>query len=198
MKAIVYQGVRDVGVREVADPRIENEDDIIVKVTSTAICGSDLHLIHGRVKGMYDGYVLGHETMGIVEETGRGVAAVKKGDRVVVPFPVACGHCAFCEAGEYSQTARPEAFSATANPTVTMRAGRRNTFGSPMPTWGRLRFRRSSPTNRRSSVPISCPHPAGALTSAASGRGTRWWSRGRFHVRYVQETDSRIHWNIHR
>lgn len=103
MKAIVYQGVRDVGVREVADPRIENEDDIIVKVTSTAICGSDLHLIHGRVKGMYDGYVLGHETMGIVEETGRGVAAVKKGDRVVVPFPVACGHCAFCEAGEYSQ-----------------------------------------------------------------------------------------------
>lgn len=103
MKAIVYQGVRDVGVREVADPRIENADDIIVKVTSTAICGSDLHLIHGRVKGMYDGYVLGHETMGIVEKTGRGVAAVKKGDRVVVPFPVACGHCAFCEAGEYSQ-----------------------------------------------------------------------------------------------
>lgn len=103
MKAIVYQGVRDVGVREVQDPRIENEDDIIVKVTSTAICGSDLHLIHGRVKGMYDGYVLGHETMGIVEEAGKDVTAVKKGDRVIVPFPVACGHCAFCEAGEFSQ-----------------------------------------------------------------------------------------------
>lgn len=103
MKAIVYQGVRDVGVREVQDPRIENGDDIIVKVTSTAICGSDLHLIHGRVKGMYDGYVLGHETMGIVEEAGKGITAVKKGDRVIVPFPVACGHCAFCEAGEFSQ-----------------------------------------------------------------------------------------------
>lgn len=103
MKAIVYQGMRDVEVREVEDPRIENEDDIIVKVTSTAICGSDLHLIHGRVKGMYDGYVLGHETMGIVEQAGKGVTAVKKGDRVLIPFPVSCGHCAFCESGEYSQ-----------------------------------------------------------------------------------------------
>ena len=103
MKAIVYQGIRDVGVREVEDPRLENSDDVIVRVTSTAICGSDLHLIHGRVRGMYDGYVLGHETMGIVEEAGKGVTAVKRGDRVVVPFPVACGHCAFCASGEYSQ-----------------------------------------------------------------------------------------------
>lgn len=103
MKAVVYQGIRDVAVQKVADPSIEQDDDIIVKVTSTAICGSDLHLIHGTVTGMYPGYVLGHETMGIVEEAGKGVTRVKKGDRVVVPFPVACGHCAFCEAGEFSQ-----------------------------------------------------------------------------------------------
>ncbi len=103
MKAVVYQGIRDVAVQKVADPSIEQDDDIIVKVTSTAICGSDLHLIHGTVTGMYPGYVLGHETMGIVEEAGKGVTKVKKGDRVVVPFPVACGHCAFCEAGEFSQ-----------------------------------------------------------------------------------------------
>lgn len=103
MKAVVYQGIRDVAVQKVADPFIEQDDDIIVKVTSTAICGSDLHLIHGTVTGMYPGYVLGHETMGIVEEAGKGVTRVKKGDRVVVPFPVACGHCAFCEAGEFSQ-----------------------------------------------------------------------------------------------
>ena len=103
MKAVVYQGIRDVAVQKVADPSIEQDDDIIVKVTSTAICGSDLHLIHGTVTGMYPGYVLGHETMGIVEEAGKGVTRVNKGDRVVVPFPVACGHCAFCEAGEFSQ-----------------------------------------------------------------------------------------------
>lgn len=103
MKAIVYKGVKNVAVEEVADPRIERDDDILLRVTSTAICGSDLHLVHGRVPGMYDGYVLGHETMGIVEEAGKGVRELKKGDRVVVPFPVACGHCAFCERGEFSQ-----------------------------------------------------------------------------------------------
>lgn len=103
MKAIVYDGLQKVDYREVTDPKIEKDDDIIVKVTSTAICGSDLHLVHGFVKGMYDGYVLGHETMGIVEETGKNVKNLKKGDRVVVPFPVACGHCFFCEHNEFSQ-----------------------------------------------------------------------------------------------
>lgn len=103
MKAIVYDGLQKVDCREVPDPKIEKPDDMIVKVTSTAICGSDLHLIHGMVKGMYDGYIMGHETMGIVEEVGKEVTKIKKGDRVIVPFPVACGHCFFCEREEYSQ-----------------------------------------------------------------------------------------------
>lgn len=103
MKAIVYEGVKDVRVEKVADPTLQNDDDILVKVTSTAICGSDLHLIHGRVPAMKPGFILGHETMGIVEEAGSGVTSVKKGDRVVVPFPVACGHCSFCSHGHYSQ-----------------------------------------------------------------------------------------------
>ena len=103
MKAVVFEGVRNVAVKEVRDPKLERDDDVIVKVTSTAICGSDLHLIHGTVTGMYPGYVMGHETMGIVEECGKGVKKVKKGDRVVIPFPVACGHCVFCDAGEFSQ-----------------------------------------------------------------------------------------------
>ena len=103
MKAIVYDGIQKVDYREVSDPKIEKDDDIIVKVTSTAICGSDLHLVHGLVKGMYDGFVLGHETMGIVEEVGKDVTKVKKGDRVIVPFPVACGHCFYCDNHEYSQ-----------------------------------------------------------------------------------------------
>lgn len=103
MKAVVYEGVKNVQVRDVEDPSIEKDDDIIVKVTSTAICGSDLHLIHGREPAMYPGFVLGHETMGIVEEVGKDVIGLHKGERVIVPFPVACGHCAYCESGHFSQ-----------------------------------------------------------------------------------------------
>ncbi len=103
MKAITYQGVKDVKVKKVDDPVIDRDDDMIVKVTSTAICGSDLHLIHGMVPNMPKGFILGHETMGIVEETGKAVTKVKKGDRVIVPFPVSCGHCWYCEHDLWSQ-----------------------------------------------------------------------------------------------
>ena len=103
MKAIVYEGIKDVKVKNVGDPEIKNDDDIIVRVTSTAICGSDLHLIHGMVPNMTKGYILGHETMGIVEEVGKDVYKVKKGDRVIIPFPVACGHCWYCEHDLWSQ-----------------------------------------------------------------------------------------------
>lgn len=103
MKAIVYEGMKKVKVKEVPDPQIEKADDIIVKVTSTAICGSDLHLFHGMIPNMPHGFVLGHETMGIVEDAGREVTKVKKGDRVIIPFPVSCGHCWYCEHDLWSQ-----------------------------------------------------------------------------------------------
>lgn len=103
MKAIVYEGINKVGVRQVKDPIIEKPDDIIIKVTSTTICGSDLHLIHGMVPNMPKGFILGHETMGIVEEIGSDVKRLKKGDRVIVPFPVSCGHCWYCEHDLWSQ-----------------------------------------------------------------------------------------------
>lgn len=103
MKAIVYEGIRNVKVKEVEDPKLQKADDIIVRVTSTAICGSDLHLIHGLVPNMPKGFILGHETMGIVEEAGKEVSNLKKGDRVIVPFPVACGHCWYCEHDLWSQ-----------------------------------------------------------------------------------------------
>ncbi|MEI6100232.1 MAG: alcohol dehydrogenase catalytic domain-containing protein, partial [Eubacteriales bacterium] len=102
MKAIVYNGIKNVEVRDVDDPKIEKSDDIIVKVTSTAICGSDLHLFHGFIPHLRKGSTLGHETMGIVEEAGEDVHSVKKGDRVIVPFPVSCGHCWYCEHGLWS------------------------------------------------------------------------------------------------
>lgn len=103
MRAIVYDGMQDVKVKKVDDPSIDKNDDIIVKVTSTAICGSDLHLVHGLIPNMPKGFVLGHETMGIVEEVGKDVNKIKKGDRVIVPFPVACGHCWYCKHDLYSQ-----------------------------------------------------------------------------------------------
>ncbi|QKG83834.1 glutathione-dependent formaldehyde dehydrogenase [Kroppenstedtia pulmonis] len=97
MKAVTFQGIKDVKVKEMKEPRIEKPDDIIVRITSTAICGSDLHLIHGMVPNLSEDYIIGHEPMGIVEETGPKVTRVKKGDRVVVPFTVSCGECFYCQ-----------------------------------------------------------------------------------------------------
>jgi S-(hydroxymethyl)glutathione dehydrogenase/alcohol dehydrogenase len=97
MKAVTYQGIKDVQVKEVADPIIEKSDDIIVRITSTAICGSDLHLVHGMIPNTPEDYVIGHEPMGFVEEVGRDVNRVKKGDRVIIPFNVSCGQCYYCQ-----------------------------------------------------------------------------------------------------
>ena len=96
MKAIVYDGIQKVQCRNVPDPKIENDDDIIIKVTSTAICGSDLHIYRGSVPTT-KGFVIGHEPMGIVEEVGSAVTKVKKGDRVVIPFNISCGECFYCQ-----------------------------------------------------------------------------------------------------
>jgi S-(hydroxymethyl)glutathione dehydrogenase/alcohol dehydrogenase len=101
MKATVFHKPGNISVDNVEDPVIENMDDIIVKITSTAICGSDLHIYNGFFPQAKD-QVLGHEFMGIVEEAGSGVKKLKKGDRVVVPFPIACGHCYFCNEGSYT------------------------------------------------------------------------------------------------
>lgn len=96
MKAVTYQGKYEVATKDVEAPKIQDRDDVIIKVTSTAICGSDLHLYQGNFP-LPIGYVIGHEPMGIVEEVGPDVTAVKKGDRVVIPFTVACGKCHYCE-----------------------------------------------------------------------------------------------------
>ncbi|WP_226537258.1 zinc-dependent alcohol dehydrogenase [Fictibacillus halophilus] len=95
MKAVTYQGKRDIQVKSVEDPKLLKKDDIIVRITSTTICGSDLHLYQGNFP-LPKGYIIGHEPMGIVEEIGTDVTSVKKGDRVVIPFNVSCGSCHFC------------------------------------------------------------------------------------------------------
>ena len=96
MKALVFHRPKKVSVDTVPDPKIQKATDVIIKVTSTAICGSDLHIYNGLIPQLRN-MVLGHEMMGVVEEVGAGITNLKRGDRIVVPFPIACGSCFFCE-----------------------------------------------------------------------------------------------------
>jgi threonine dehydrogenase-like Zn-dependent dehydrogenase len=102
MKALCYEATHEVTVKQVPDPEILLPNDCIVRVTSTAICGSDLHLYDGYVPTMKKGDILGHEFMGEVVDVGRDVRKIAIGDRVVVPFPISCGACWHCQRGEYS------------------------------------------------------------------------------------------------
>jgi threonine dehydrogenase-like Zn-dependent dehydrogenase len=114
MKANCWMGKKRVEVQDVPDPKILNPRDAIIRVTSTAICGSDLHLYNGFVPSMEKGDILGHEFMGEVVEVGKGVSTLQVGDRVVVPFPIACGNCSACEAGATSlcENSNPTAWMA--------------------------------------------------------------------------------------
>jgi threonine dehydrogenase-like Zn-dependent dehydrogenase len=103
MKALTWQGIEDVRIEEVPDPRIQEPTDAVVRVTSTAICGSDLHLYKVLAPYLQPGDILGHEFMGIVEEVGSGVTNLSAGDRVVVPFNISCGTCWMCERGLFAQ-----------------------------------------------------------------------------------------------
>jgi threonine dehydrogenase-like Zn-dependent dehydrogenase len=103
MKAVVFNGVGDVGVQNVADPRIQDPNDIIVKLASSAICGTDLHFVRGSFGEVEAGTILGHEGVGTVEETGKNVRNVRPGDRVVIPSTIACGTCPYCRASYYSK-----------------------------------------------------------------------------------------------
>jgi threonine dehydrogenase-like Zn-dependent dehydrogenase len=103
MKAVTFHGKRDVRVDQVPDPKIEEPTDAIIRVTSSGICGSDLHLYEVMGAFMDEGDILGHEPMGIVEEVGSGVTQIKAGDRVVIPFNISCGHCYMCDQNLFSQ-----------------------------------------------------------------------------------------------
>ncbi len=111
MKALCWHGKGDVRVDTVPDPKIQDPHDVIVRVTATAICGSDLHLLDGYMPTMESGDVLGHEFMGEVVDVGKGTTKLKVGDRVVVPFVIACGTCYFCQKGMFSlcDTSNPNA-----------------------------------------------------------------------------------------
>lgn len=103
MKAVVFHGIGDIRLDDVPEPRIEQPTDAIVRLTASAVCGTDLHMIRGTMPGMKPGTILGHEGVGIVEEVGPDVRNFRKGDRVVIPSTIACGYCVYCRAGYHSQ-----------------------------------------------------------------------------------------------
>jgi len=103
MKAVVFRGVGDIRMEEVAEPKIKDATDAVIRITSSAICGTDLHLIRGTMPGMKPGTVIGHEAVGVVEQIGKDVRNLKEGDRVIVPSTIACGYCSYCRAGYFAQ-----------------------------------------------------------------------------------------------
>jgi threonine dehydrogenase-like Zn-dependent dehydrogenase len=103
MKAVVWHGVGDIRLDDVPEPKIQEPTDAIVRLTASAICGTDLHMIRGTMTGMKSGTILGHEGVGVVEEIGKDVRNISPGDRVVIPSTIACGVCSYCRAGYYAQ-----------------------------------------------------------------------------------------------
>jgi threonine dehydrogenase-like Zn-dependent dehydrogenase len=103
VKAVVFHGIGDIKIEDVPEPKVMDPLDAIVKITASAICGTDLHMIRGTMTGMEDGTILGHEGVGVVQEVGANVRNIKRGDRVIIPSTIACGYCSYCRAGYFSQ-----------------------------------------------------------------------------------------------
>jgi len=103
VKAVVFHGVGDIRLDDVPEPKIQEPTDAIVRLTSSAICGTDLHMIRGTMAGMKEGTILGHEGVGVVEEVGEDVRNLRPGDRVVIPSTIGCGYCSYCRAGYFAQ-----------------------------------------------------------------------------------------------
>jgi threonine dehydrogenase-like Zn-dependent dehydrogenase len=103
MKAVVFHGIGDIRLDEVPEPQLKDPNDAIVRITASAICGTDLHFVRGTFPGVEPGTILGHEGVGIVEQVGQGVRNLQPGDRVVIPSTVACGYCSYCRASYYAQ-----------------------------------------------------------------------------------------------
>lgn len=103
MKAVVFHGIGDIRLDDVPEPKIQEPTDAIIRLTASAICGTDLHMIRGTFTGMKPGTILGHEGVGIIEEIGPNVRNLRVGDRVVVPSTIGCGSCSYCRSGYYSQ-----------------------------------------------------------------------------------------------
>jgi threonine dehydrogenase-like Zn-dependent dehydrogenase len=103
MKAVVFHGIGDIRLETVRDPKLKEPTDGLIRITASAICGTDLHFVRGTLSGMKPGTILGHEAVGVIEELGKDVRNLRPGDRVVVPSTIACGYCSYCRAGYQAQ-----------------------------------------------------------------------------------------------
>ena len=103
MKAVVFHGIGDIRVEDAPEPRLEQPNDAIVRITAAAICGTDLHFVRGTASGVRPGTILGHEGVGVVEDLGPDVRNFERGDRVVIASSIACGYCVYCRADYFAQ-----------------------------------------------------------------------------------------------
>src|SRR3954470_3533411 len=103
MRAVVFHGIGDIRMDEVPEPEVEEPTDAVVRVTTSAICGTDLHIVRGTLAGMKPGTIIGHEAVGVVETLGSAVRNLNVGERVIVPSTIACGVCSYCREGYYAQ-----------------------------------------------------------------------------------------------
>lgn len=186
MKAVTWQGRRSLSVIEVPDPTIQEPTDVIVRITSTAICGSDLHLYEVLGPYMHKGDVIGHEPMGIVEEVGPEVHRLKKGDRVVVPFNISCGRCYMCNQGLQSQCETTQVKEKGSGAALfgyselygSVPGGQAQYLRVPFGDYGRLKSAPTFPTNGICSSPTSCPPHGRQWNTPTSPTAARWRSWG--------------------
>ena len=162
MKALCWHGKKDIRYDTVPDPKIEDPRDAVVKVTSCAICGSDLHLFDGFMPGMKSGDIIGHEFMGEVVEVGRANRKLKVGDRVVVPFTICCGECEQCRRGNFSVCERTNR-----NKDLAQKAFGHTTAGQAAFTIGARATSASSSADR---MHMAAETPAACARAATSGR----------------------------
>jgi threonine dehydrogenase-like Zn-dependent dehydrogenase len=165
VKAVVFHGIGDIRLDTVKEPNLKEPNDAIVRLTASAICGTDLHMIRGTMPGMKSGTILGHEGVGVIEEFGKGVRNFKPGERVVIPSTIGCGYCSYCRAGYFAQCdhANPNGpsagtafFGGPRRPAHSMDF-RLSSLACPLPMSGSYVFRKKSPTTKPSSSATSFP-----------------------------------------
>jgi threonine dehydrogenase-like Zn-dependent dehydrogenase len=182
MRALTWQGNLDVRVTEVPDPRIQEPNDAIIQVTSTAICGSDLHLYGVLGPYLVPGDILGHEAMGVVTEVGREITNLTPGDRVVIPFNISCGHCWMCTRGLYAQCETTQvrehgkgaALFGYTSLYGSVPGGQAQFLRVPQAQFGPVKVPPDGPDERTCSCPTCCPPPIRRLSTPIRPRTARW------------------------
>jgi len=182
MKAVTFHGKRDVRAETVPDPTIEQPTDAIVRITSTGICGSDLHLYEVMGPYMDEGDILGHEPMGIVEAVGPAVTQIKPGDRVVIPFNISCGECFMCAQQLYSQCETTQVREHGKGASLFgytklyghVPGGQAELLRVPQAQFGPIKVPEGPPTNASSTSRTCCPRPGRRWNTPRSPAAEPW------------------------